>query len=141
MNEGQRNILMGGVAIILIGGAVAVFALRGGGNTKLPTDSTIYGVCLACEEDVTTTQPLGAIAPYPCPHCDKQAVYPWMYCFDCNRRFVPDLVRPDINGPLRMPGYPKCPCRGCRSDYVGQYDPEMPNQNPVADVPLPKWSE
>lgn len=138
MSKGQRNLLLGGIAVAAIAVAILLFA-RGRGSSALPKEYTIWGVCLACQEEAETTQPLADYAPFECPHCSQHAVYNWFYCYDCKKRFVPDLGRPDPGGPLRLPTGLRC--RACRSDYVGQYDPQLPTQDPVGTAPLPDWGE
>lgn len=139
MSQPQRNVVLGAIAVAAIVVAIVLFARGGAQSRAVPKDYTIEGVCLACREEAQITQPLGEYAPFPCPHCGKQAVYPWFYCYDCNRRFVPELVRPEPNGPLRLPMGPRC--TACRSNHVGQYDPQWPTQHPIGDAPLPKWEQ
>ena len=136
MSSGQRNAILIGVAVVALAVAVTLMARsRIAGST--PTQYTVRGICLACQAEAETTQPLAAEPPFVCPKCGKQAVYPWFFCYDCQKRFIPDLVRPRPSEPLRIPSWPSCPCSNCRSTHVGQYDPLL--HNPVGDAPLPKW--
>ena len=139
MSEGQRTLMKGGGAVVVIVIAL-VFLVRGGGQSgTLNRDYTVHGVCLACEQEGETTQAMDAYAPFVCPSCDAHAMYPWFYCDGCCKRFVPELVRPDPDGPLRLPMGIRCPA--CGGTQIGQYDPQMPTQTPVGDAPLPKWEE
>lgn len=141
MSQSQRNVLLGGIAVVLIAVAAVVYATRTRPSFRVPDQFGFKGVCLACSQESDATQAANESPPALCPHCGKAALYPWFFCYDCQKRFVPDLVRPQSDGPLRLPAWPKCPCRGCRSGNVGPWDPEMPTQQPVGDVPLPKWEE
>ncbi len=133
----QRNTVLGGVAIVAIA-AAAYFTFSGYGRQKpLPTTVHTLGVCLANGKDVEITHELDEVAPWTCPECGEQAVYPWLYCFDCQRRFVPKLDR-DSQGILRMPPYPACPA--CGSQSYSAFKPEDRRQElKRKDARLPKW--
>lgn len=136
MSQGQRNVLLGGIAIAAIAVAVIIFTRTG--PAARPESFAFNGVCLSCQKDVKQVVPLNEYAPFTCPHCATQAVYPWFYCNECNRRFVPDLVRPDPAGPWRIPQ--GIACRACGSGNVGSWDPDFPTQQPIGDAQLPKWT-
>ena len=137
MSTGQRNLLLGGIAIAALAVSVVLFA-RGRSAGALPNQYSIRGICLACQKESQSTHGLTEEPPFVCPHCGKQAVYPWFYCFECQKRFVPDLARPGPGQPLRFPSWPSCPCPNCRSSRVGQFDPAL-QPTPLGDAPLPKW--
>jgi len=136
MAQGQRNLLFGGLAIVVLVLA-GVFFVRGQKTTsEVPDTYSIYGVCLACKAEGQTSFAHDERAPHRCDACDEMAVYPWYYCLDCQKRFVPNLYRRDPDGPLRVPR--GATCTGCGSSNVTQYIEGM--YKPVGDVtPLPAW--
>lgn len=138
MERKQRNILLGAISVVALVAAGAVFLGGFGRPPKLPATFTIKGVCLACQEEVEAQHAQDEHAPLICPQCSEFAVYPWLYCFDCSKRFVPALVRPDDGGPLRVPSFPVCPA--CGAQHFAAYIPDMPGQDPVGDAKLPNWS-
>ncbi|MBN2445732.1 MAG: hypothetical protein JXO22_03350 [Phycisphaerae bacterium] len=134
----QRNVVLGGIGVVALLIA-AYLTFSGVGRTKeVPTTYESYGVCLACKADARFSHDADEDAPYDCKNCGERAVYPWLYCFDCEKRFVPTLVA-DADGPPKMPGFPRCPV--CRQSHFAAYDPEDPDQkNSKGDAPLPKWN-
>ncbi len=137
MEMRQRNLLLGGGAVIVVAVVMILIAARSGGSATLPKAFTVHGICLACQKESDVTQTLGTYAPFKCLHCGKSAVYTIFFCRNCKKRFVPDLVRPDPAGPLRLPMGARCPA--CGSTDVCQYDAAMPDQHPVGDAPWPAW--
>ncbi|MBU0641366.1 MAG: hypothetical protein KKB50_21105 [Planctomycetes bacterium] len=138
MAQNRRSLLLGGVGVAAIVVAAVMFF---GGYGRAPSLPDEYGsacVCLSCKEEVKVTYGRDEYPPFTCPLCSAQSAYPWLYCQNCKHRFVPDLVRPDPDGPLRVPGHPVC--RKCGSGNVGSYAAGMPGQEPVGDAPLPDWS-
>lgn len=123
--------------MILLGAAAYLLFTRADPGAKFPTHYAIAGVCLACKQDAAVTHGSREIEPYPCPKCGQRAVYEWMYCPDCKKRFIPNLVRPVAGEPPRMPVVPACVL--CKSAGTTSYDPRDTSQKPVGDVPLPKW--
>jgi hypothetical protein len=134
----NKNLILGGIALVAIVGAVVFFTRGGGGGeAEVPDQYQINGVCLSCQKESESMHALGTYEPYECPHCQEMAVYPWWYCFNCNNQFIPQLFKPDPDSPPRFPPSPHCPI--CRSGNVAQYDPRMPNQSPVGQAKLPHW--
>ncbi len=137
MTTSQRNGLLVGSAVVALAVAAVLFA-RGRTAGQLPSQYTTRGICLACQKESESRHALTDIPPFVCPHCGKAAVYPWYYCYDCKKRFVPDLVRMEPGRPLRVPTWTSCPCPNCRSAQVTQWDPSFQGQA-AGDAPLPKW--
>jgi hypothetical protein len=137
MSASQRNGLLVGIAIVAVAIAGAMLFARGRATVTAPRQYSIHGICLACKAESESNHALAEYPPFVCQKCGKQAVYPWFYCQDCQKRFVPDLVRVTPGEPLRVPGWPSCPCSNCRSSRVAQFDPIF--QQPLGDAPLPKW--
>lgn len=136
MSSTARNAAVGVIAVALIAFAVYRFG-RAGGAAPIPSQYTIEGVCLACKNEVRADASLNQPQPLRCPSCGQDAVYEWMYCNACKKRFVPNLARPDPQGPPRVPVVPSC--SACGSTNVTAYIPEDPTQQPVGDAPLPPW--
>jgi len=136
MQSGTKNAVMGVAVVAMLGFAGYRLFLRPSGKFVPPKTLTQKAVCLNCKQNVEIERSFSAQAPYKCPACDQVAAYPWFYCYDCAHRFVPKLVR--IEGqPPRIPPGVRCPHCGCTN--IAGYDPENPQQSPVADAKLPKW--
>ena len=138
MNQQTRNFVLGAVAIVALGAAAFLYARGSGGGSMLPREYKMKGVCLACQKEGEYTIAARTAAPYKCKECGKEAVYPFYYCFNCKKRFVPDLVRLQPGGPLRLPPETKCPCPTCQSTDIGQWVADA-TQAPTGTAPLPKW--
>ena len=137
MNPQKRKVIMGGVAIAAFVIAGVLLIRNMGAASTESTSVDVNGVCLACKKEVQASYPL-VPAPHQCPQCSAVAVYPWMYCRDCEMRFVPELEVRD--GVPRIPMIPRCPkCGG------GQAEPWYPGieqefeTTSKGDLPLPKW--
>jgi predicted RNA-binding Zn-ribbon protein involved in translation (DUF1610 family) len=131
----RKNLVLGGIAAVLLliaGYRLILHALQ---PDILPTHINPNAVCLACQKDVAVTPRLSEAPPWKCPQCGQASVYTWLYCYDCRKRLVPNL---ELRGGTRMPPImPACPkCGGTR---VGAYDPIDPEQKSEGDLPLPKW--
>jgi hypothetical protein len=139
MSQGQRNVLLGIISVAAISVAAYMFTSQRAGSQPGSTQATTHGVCLACEQESVVQHALGEYAPFACSQCDELAVYPWFYCYECQKRFVPALHRPKPGEPLRLPMSARCP--SCGGGDVGLYDPMLPTQETVVgDVkPLPNW--
>lgn len=137
MAEKQRNVLLGTVAVVAVLVALYMFFGFGSGRTR-PDTYAIQGVCLACQQEMEFSYAAGEREPFKCSGCGEMALYPWMYCYDCRKLFVPNLVRAGDGEPLRFPGHPSCPA--CRTQHVGTYVPKMPTQKPDGKLTLPTWS-
>ncbi len=134
MNATRKPIL-GGIAVVVLL-ASAFFLFRSGAPATLPDTYTMEGVCLECARENRISYPSGQHAPHACPDCAARAVYPWMYCQACRKRFVPQL-EPSADGPPRFPVVPAC--TACGSNRTGEYVPEDPEQKPSGTAPLPAF--
>ncbi|MFH1746588.1 MAG: hypothetical protein ABIG44_06020 [Planctomycetota bacterium] len=136
MEKKQKNLIS--VIVIVVALGVSGYLLTGYFNpSTLPSEYSSKGICLACQAEVTASHGAEEHAPFTCPQCGETAVYPWLYCYDCQKLFVPALVIPADGGPPRMPGHPVC--SACGSPNYGSYVEGMPNQQPVGKAPLPNW--
>ena len=133
MNATRQRIL-GGIAIVLL--AAAYFFFRSGAPEALPDTYTIDGVCLECAAENRVSYKAEEHAPHTCPECAARAVYSWMYCQACKKRFVPKL-EPSADGPPRFPVVPAC--IACGSNRTGEYVPDDPEQKPIGTAPLPAF--
>lgn len=136
MTKAQRQGLFLGIAIVAFGGAGYGF-LRDRGGAGMPRTVNTCGVCLACKHEAKVAHSHDEQAPHKCPSCGQQSFYPRFLCVECQTRFVPELVRPDLAGPLRVPGPKGCP--HCFSGSVTPYIADDPDNQPARDAPLPKW--
>lgn len=137
MSGQTRNLLLGGLAVTITGAAgYFFFSNRGSSGAVSATTYEFRGACLACKQPVQTTQHFDENFPLKCPKCGQAAVYPWYYCYQCKKRFVPELDRSG-SGPPRVPMGPRC--TACGSDNVGLWVEKMTTQQPTGDATLPKW--
>ena len=137
MNRTPKNIALVGVAVVALGVAAYLVFARDG-QTRLPSTYMTHGICLSCKKEGVVHHDKTATNPFKCPDCGRLAFYPWYFCSDCSQRSVPDLVRADPAGPWRVRGFPVC--RACRSNHIGAWLPNLPDQKPAADAPLPEWT-
>lgn len=140
MNESTRKWAGIAVGVVAVGLAVYFFSRNTGDKDKYPRQLTVDGVCLACKQEVKARiKAVSDFAPYDCPNCKEMAVYPWFYCDNCRKRFVPELIPgAGHDGKPALPAAPKC--SGCRSNLVMQYIPGF-SPPPAGDAPLPKWPQ
>ncbi len=141
MQQSQRNVLFGGLAVVVLG-AAGFFLLRPGGGDvpEIGDEIKIYGRCLAGEWEGYVTHPRGERAPYDAEGCPERAVYPLFYCQTCKRRFVPNLVRLSADEPYGVPRVVVCPADG--SGMVMPYYPGFIDESEiVGDLPWPKWRD
>lgn len=134
----QRSLLLVIVLVVVAGTAGVFYLNRSGDEVRVSRDLLTSGVCLACQKEAEVEHGLEESAPFACPHCGEQAVYPWFYCEDCNRRFVPQLVRMAGSAAPTVPPAGVI-CTACRSAAVTQYVPGLTPEPPGDDVPLPRW--
>ena len=132
MTQGQHSMLLGGLAVGLLGAAAYLFFTRGSSRAEFPTQYSIDGVCLSCKSECKTFFNEGETPPLICPNCDQRAVHQWSYCFECNRRFV---ATPAADG--KPPMIPIC--TDCGSGRTGAFDPVDPRQQPTGDAKLPPF--
>lgn len=138
MDNTKRNVALISVAVVLIGFAAYRIVYSRSTPPPLPTKVNAIGVCLACQEQVEFTRNMTDMPPFHCPACGADAVYAWMYCYDCNRRFIPEMQNVPGQPPRPVP-FPACTHCGCQN--VSGYDTEDPTQAPIADAELPPWPQ
>jgi len=128
---------------LLIGVAVVILLIAGfvwfkfGSGEEIPKEYVVYGVCLATGTEGTVNINPDEQPPYPCAGSDQPSFYPLYYCTIDHVRFVPELVRPDASGPLRMPATVVCP--KCRQVAVSYFPPEHEAECTGGLLPLPHW--
>jgi DNA-directed RNA polymerase subunit RPC12/RpoP len=136
VSKGPRQLVFG--LIIVIGFGAAAYSLFGRrSGPTIAREFTETGICLSCKTEGEVTYPRGEVAPHRCPKCGAQAFYPYYFCFDCKKRFVPALVQRQPGEPLRLPL--GIACTSCGSSNVSPFLPNEPDYEPVGDAPLPKW--
>lgn len=132
----RKNLILVGVAIAA--GLFAAWRLTrpSGAAIGVPETLVSSGVCLSCKQEMQVKHATRDAGPYLCPGCNESAVFRWMYCQNCNHRFVPNLIQKPGKPPRPDP-FAYCPHCGCET--VEPFRPESPEQTPVGDAPLPKW--
>lgn len=136
---GKRQQMWGLIAVVvLVAAAAAIFFRNRQKPAEMPGEFKVAGVCLACQQETTLDVPAGTRQPYVCPHCGERAVYAWLYCPKCQKRFIPALVAGAPGEPPHPPRAPVCP--GCGNPDVAAYCPtDIPGEGAVAALPLPPW--
>ena len=137
MSQKGRQAALGVLAVVLLAAAVVIYVARTSGGTGTSETFTIDGICLACQQPVTVKYHCSERLPAVCPLCGERAVYQTYYCYDCRKRFVPDLVPASDGGPPALPMIPSCPLCGGR--YVAPYLAVDPDHQDAEWAPLPKW--
>jgi predicted RNA-binding Zn-ribbon protein involved in translation (DUF1610 family) len=133
----RRNLILGGVAVVILGVAAVLYVTRAGsGKAELPTQALTYGVCLACQQDVEVAHGMTEQAPFVCPKCGARAVYPWFYCLECKKRVVPHLEKVAGADYPVLPVVPVCPA--CGASRLRAYRPDIGIET-SGDAPLPPW--
>lgn len=133
----MRNLVLGGIAIVLFAVAGYVFLRPAGGKIRLPDEYQYRGICAACKSEVMGKYSKHEHEPYQCPACSERAAFLWRYCSVCHKRTLPELVKPAEGGPKTVPAMPLCPV--CRCFDLSPFDPDRPDQAPTGDNPLPRW--
>jgi hypothetical protein len=138
VSGGQRQVVLGIVAVVALGGAGYMLLGRPASEGASATRPlTTLGACLACRQECEVKHTLKDIAPLTCPKCAQQAVYPWLYCETCQQRFVAQPERMVAGDPPRVPMNPICPiCQSASAVTAYMVDPSI---TPKGDAPLPKW--
>lgn len=131
-SEQKRNLVLGGLAVVVLAGAGYFFFSGKKPAAQLETYN-YRGACLACKQSVDGTMRYDEQFPLKCAKCSKAAVFPWYYCYACKHRFIPPPAQD--GGKLHLPIGPAC--AKCKSTNVGQFDPELGTQQPVGDLPPP----
>jgi DNA-directed RNA polymerase subunit RPC12/RpoP len=137
VSRSQRQVLLGAVAVVAFAIAAYSFFGRGKGGPNLPKEFSEAGICLSCKTEGRVTYPHAEPAPHRCPKCGEAAFYPYYFCFECKKRFVPALVQIRAGEPLRLPV--GIACTSCGSTSVSPFLPNQPDYEPSGDAPLPKW--
>ena len=141
MSKRQRTTLLGAVGIVAILAAGIVFFSSGrGAAPAIGKEFTTYGICLACKHEAQISYPRDEYPPHRCPSCGKQAFFPLFFCETCKKRFVPELVRSQATGRLRLPDAVST-CPGCGGGDLSLFIPEAQAEKPVGDLPWPQWQE
>ncbi|MCG3127753.1 MAG: hypothetical protein CHACPFDD_02625 [Phycisphaerae bacterium] len=134
----KRDLILGVIGILAIGGAIWMFVAKPGAPKPFPDTLNFDGICLKCRQDVSASAKREQRAPWECPTCKERSVYPWMFCHGCKKLFIPRLEAASDGGPPKMPVVPVC--TGCGGSRTGSYYPDDPEQQDVAGrVDLPKW--
>lgn len=137
MNATHKNVILIAVTVVALGLAAWLFARSQPAKLPLADSYQFLGACLACKQEVSGSYKRGELEPYHCPLCNQQAAFVWRYCYDCEKRTIPRLVRREPEAPKTVP--PFATCSKCNCPEIGQYDPAMPDQHPKGDNPLPPW--
>jgi hypothetical protein len=132
----NRQVLMFGLLVLVAASAGALFWYRSGTTVPEVTRIDLFGVCLACGQEVTTQYPPTETAPRSCPHCQKLAVYPWFLCDECEHRFVPPPEPAPAGQPHPMPRTAVCP--NCNRSGASPWDPGLASIT-KGDRALPAW--
>ncbi len=141
MASGQRNAILGIIALVAFGAAGFFFFRSSRPVVEISDEYQVYGQCLACQHEGDVPYPSDEIAPFECPSCSEMAVYPLFYCNACGKVGVPVLDRSNPDEPPRLPVVPIIPvCRACRSNSMMQYSPQIiPEAETAGRAPLPEW--
>jgi DNA-directed RNA polymerase subunit RPC12/RpoP len=133
----RRNLVLGGIAGVLIVAAVGYTVTRPSVSADLPTEIRPSCACLACGQHVHVGVKLTAPKPYTCPECGERAAYPLFVCRDCGAYFVPNLVHYEDSELPSLPVVPSCP--SCGSTRVGNYTGD--ETIPSGELILPEWPQ
>lgn len=133
----RRNLILGGVAGVLILVAILYTVTRPSVGAKIPQEIRPNCACLACRQHVRITAKLTDPRPFACPECRERAAYPLLICYDCGRHFVPRLIR---HADSELPSMPMVPsCLACGSMNVGGYTGS--EMIPADELVLPPWPQ
>jgi hypothetical protein len=140
VSQSQRNVVFGAIAVVALAVAAYLFISNSGGQAEIASELRTYGRCLACSYESFIDYNRNQIPPFPCPDCSETAVYSLYYCYDCHKRFVPNLEKIDADGPPRPPVPPLVVlCPQCRGDTVMAFIPDKMGEEPQGDLPWPDW--
>ncbi|MGE3182701.1 MAG: hypothetical protein AB7N71_13805 [Phycisphaerae bacterium] len=131
----MKNALLTVVALLGFGGAGYLIYRGTTSTSSAPDHFEAAGACLDCKQEVHVKHGAMEVEPFLCSACGKKAVFKWMYCFQCNRRFVPMPAKSPIDGTPCLPAHPEC--SGCHCADVTYFIEGFENQIPAGDVPLP----
>ncbi len=135
MNKSAKNWTLGLLAVAALAFAGWRLTRPSGADIQIPTEVLSPAVCLSCKQEVEVKRSLRDPGPYQCPACSSPTAYVWLYCQECNYRFLPNLVAKEGRLPRANP-FPYCTHCGCET--VAAYDPTNPEQSPAGDAPLPR---
>lgn len=129
----KKNLILGLIAAAA--GAFAIYRLSTfESSAKLPSDYTVQGVCLACKAEAGLTQSVRERPPFECSSCKSKSVFPWFYCPQCKKRFVPPPEK-RRDGSIGLPIVPSCP--SCKATNAGNFDVLDPEQEGAPAMPVP----
>ena len=133
-----RNVTLAVIAVAVLG--VAVYRIKGSASEEsiVPSKLTNHGHCMACALDTGFTVDKNDKTPHACPDCQERALYQWMFCRDCNKKFIPNLVyrRAESEFPQPEPFF-SCPACGCSSYSL--FSPDDPMLEVVGTAKMPDW--
>jgi len=134
----MKNVVLGVVLVVVLG--LAAWRFASAKPTKFVPAENVrgYGVCLACKNESEIYRKLRDRPPFKCPACDETAVYAWLICAECQKRFVPELIRQG-DGPPQPTPFPVCP--SCECNTVMAYDPGSGHGESRGDSRLPEWPQ
>jgi hypothetical protein len=132
-----RNLVLGGIAGVLIVVAIVYYVSRPSVRAELPKELRLNCACLACRQHVRVTVGITDPRPYECPECGERAAYPLFVCRDCGAYFVPNLVHYEDREFPSMPVVPAC--LKCGSTKVGAYIGA--ETIPPDQLVLPRWPQ
>lgn len=134
---GRRNVLFGALAVVVVAAAIILLVRSRTDAPEIGATAAYYGKCLACPFEGEVKHAAGEYAPHKCPDCAKASFYPLYYCEECNIRFVPNLVRLEPGGPLRVPDRIQCPV--CNGPNCLAFIPKFVTEPLKGDAPWPDW--
>lgn len=131
----MKNAILAVVAVLGFGVAGFMVYRSSTSDPSTPDAFEAIGACLDCKQEVHVKHDAMEVEPFACTACGKKAVFKWMYCNQCNRRFVPVPAKSPIDGSPCLPQTPEC--SGCHCADVTFYIAGFENQIPAGDVELP----
>jgi hypothetical protein len=137
MDNSKRNIAFVVGSVVLLG--IAAYRLTAVARVPslVPDSFTTVVMCMDCKQESDITYDSAERPPHTCPACDARSAYDWMYCLDCNHRFIPELViRSGDERPSPKPVYA---CYNCGCMSYTTFRPSDEFQHPVGDAKLPPW--
>lgn len=137
MDQRQRNVLLGAVAVIAL--VVAGWMFSSSGEDLRSIDQyTDYCACLNCDWEGLVTHSSREQDPFICEQCDHESVHYLYYCNECRSRFIPQLIR-GSDGKWHVPR--GATCISCESADVSTYLPFFHEDQYVGDIIRPKLPE
>jgi hypothetical protein len=136
VNEKIKKIVMLGLAVVAFVAAGVLLMTRSSSEAKYPTSFVTNAVDLVDKSEAKLSLAMGELLPYKNPKTGQKTMFPWYYCPECNKRFVPPPTK-RADGIVALPMIPTCPL--CDSRACSVWNPADPEQaKPAGDAPLPK---